>query len=145
MPHCSHITNPFASEEVRTYPADFRVRRAHNANMARRGVPKGRINWYFPEWMRYFGIKKQTDIMEKTGWSKATVSQIMTGKQDYSPKIVNEAAAAFHLAPFELLMTPDDAMAYRRLRRAAEEMVQIPFMGTAGEGDPDESRTGTDG
>lgn len=92
--------------------------------MARRGIPKGQINWFFPEWMDYFGITKQVDIIEKTGWSKATVSQVMSGKQDYSPKLVNDAAATFHLAPYELLMRPEDAMALRRLREQALAVVE---------------------
>lgn len=123
MANRSHITNFGATLEVRTFPADMATQAAHNANMARRGIPKGQINWYFPEWMTYFGITKQTDIMERTGWSKATVSQIMNGKQDYSPKLINDACQAFHLAPHELLLRPENAMALRALRTDALRVI----------------------
>ena len=111
-------------------------KRLYKTRVARRGIPKGPVNWYFPEWMAYFGVTKQTDIMERTGWSKATASQIMSGKQDYSPKIVNEAATAFSLAPYELLMLPEDAMALRRLRADALQVVNNTR---------NLDRTGTDG
>lgn len=142
MRSCSHITNFLSSGFVRTSPADLRPQRSYNANMARRGIPKGEINWFFPEWMAYFGVSKQVDIMEKTGWSKATTSQIMSGKQDYSPKVVNEAAKAFHLAPYELLMRPEEAMALRQLRSDALRVVETSeAMARPAAND----RTGTDG
>jgi len=85
--------------------------------MARRGIPN-QINWYLREWMDLLGVK-QADMCRRTDWSKATMSQLYNSKQDYSPKIVNEAAQALNLEPFELLMKPDRAMAFRRQREAA--------------------------
>ncbi len=93
--------------------------------MARRGIPKGPINWYLREWMDLLGVR-QRDMVERAGWSKASASQLYTGVQDYSPKIVNEAAVALNLEPFELLMRPERAMAYRRQREAAIQLVQEP-------------------
>ena len=140
MPECSHITNFEASPYVRTIPPDSVRRRSYNANMARRGVPKGPINWYLPEWMDALG-KKQADMMKLTGWSKATASQLYNGTQDYSPKVVNEAAQAFHCAPYELLMPYEEAMALRRVRGDAKRLVE------SGEklDRPMIERTGTDG
>lgn len=91
--------------------------------MARRGVPKGPVNWYLPEWMDALGVN-QAEMMRRTGWSKATASQIYNGKQDYSPKVVNEAAAAFQCHPYELLMPYEQAMALRRLRADALTIVE---------------------
>lgn len=90
---------------------------SHNRNMARRGVPT-QINWYLREWMELLG-KTQADMCRLCDWSKATASQLYNNKQDYSPKIVREAAAALNVEPFELLMKPERAMALRRQREAA--------------------------
>ncbi len=66
---------------------------------------------------------KQADMIRRTDWSKATASQLYNNVQDYSPKIGNEAAKALNVAPFELLMRPEEAMALRRQRAAALEIV----------------------
>ena len=66
----------------------------------------------------------QADIRKKTDWSKATASQLYNGSQDYSPKVVNEAAAAFQCHPWELLMPYEQAMAFRRLRVDALRIVE---------------------
>jgi transcriptional regulator with XRE-family HTH domain len=119
--------------------------------MARRGVPKGPINWYLSEWMAARGLEgrgAQTKMMALTGWSKATMSQLFNGTQDYSPKVVNEAAAALSVEPWELLMPPERAMAIRKLQSSAERVVTLahdagvqtdvlPF--------PGKPRTGTEG
>jgi transcriptional regulator with XRE-family HTH domain len=91
-------------------------------NMARRGMPT-QINWYLREWMESLGVK-QAEMIRRTDWSKATMSQLYNNKQDYSPKIVNEAALALNVAPYELLMRPDTAMALRRLRQDALRVVE---------------------
>jgi transcriptional regulator with XRE-family HTH domain len=116
------MTNAKSSAFVRTSRNDYAGRFLHNANMARRGIPKGKVNWFLREWMDSLGVR-QAEMMRRTEWSKATASQLYTGKQDYSPKIVNEAAAALHLEPFELLLPPERAMAIRRLRESAAEIV----------------------
>lgn len=89
--------------------------------MARRGIPT-QINWFLREWMDHLGVS-QADIIKRTGWSKATASQLYNNKQDYSPKLVNEAANALNAAPYELLMRPEAAMAIRRLRQDAIRVV----------------------
>lgn len=70
------------------------------------------------------GRGAQTRMMELTGWSKATMSQLYNGTQDYSPKILAEAAEALNAEPFELLMHPERAMAMRQLRTTAAEIVR---------------------
>jgi transcriptional regulator with XRE-family HTH domain len=117
IPFCSHITNNDASAFVRTQRNDIPYIYSHNRNMARRGVPT-QINWYLREWMDLLRVK-QADMCRRTDWSKATMSQLYNNKQDYSPKLVNEAAAALNIEPFELLMKPERAMALRRQREAA--------------------------
>lgn len=65
----------------------------------------------------------QAEMIRRTGWSKATASQLYNNKQDYSPKLVNEAAQALNVESFELLMKPERAMALRRQRDAAIQIV----------------------
>lgn len=85
--------------------------------MARRGIPT-QINWYLREWMDLLSVN-QAEMMRRCDWSKATASQLYNNKQDYNPKLVNEAAKALNVEPFELLMKPERAMALRRQREAA--------------------------
>lgn len=112
-------------QKVRTLGNDFVFAFPHNTNMAiRRGIPKQGATWFIREWMDYFGIK-QARMMDMTGWSKASTSQIYNGKQDFNPKIVKEAAIALNLESYELMMPPEKAMALRRLQATAETIVQI--------------------
>lgn len=92
--------------------------------MARRGIPTGPITWYLREWMAAKGVTKQSEMMELTGWNKASMSLLYNHKQDYSPKILREAAEALQIEPYELLMHPDQAMALRRLRQDALRVVE---------------------
>lgn len=133
---CKLIMKPF----VRTYRNDFAHRSTHNWTMARRGKPE-RINWYLREWMDMAfptARGRQAKMSELTGWSKATTSQLYNNDQDYSPKVVNEAAAALKAEPWELLMPPERAMALRRFRSAAEDIVTLVHDADASQ------RTGTD-
>ncbi len=65
----------------------------------------------------------QADMQRMAGWSKATAHQVYHGKQDYSPGVVNAASAALNCKPWELLMHYDEAMAIRRMRAAALQIV----------------------
>lgn len=93
-------------------------------------------DWYLAEWLTVLR-KRQADLVRDLDWNKAKASLMVNCKQQYTRDEVNELAAYLNIQPFELLMHPEDAMAYRRLRHAAEVMVQIPFAGTAGEGPGD--------
>lgn len=100
---------------------------SHNPNMARRGKPKGFVPWYLPEWMEASGLKgrgARERMRELTGWSKATMSQLYNDNQDFSPKILAEAAQALNCQPYELLMRPEAAMAIRQLRQDALRIVE---------------------
>ena len=93
--------------------------------MARRGIPKGPINWYLPEWMAACGLEgrgSQTKMRELTGWSKATMHQLYHGEQDYSPAVVNAAATALKAEPYELLMPPEKAFMIRRALASIKEI-----------------------
>lgn len=133
--HHEHKSNCF----VRTCRDDFRREISHNWNMAaRRGKPTG-INWYLKEWVDFtwpIGRGAQAAMMKATGWSRATMSQLYNNEQDYSPRRVNEAAIALNAEPWELLMPPERAMALRRIRASAEEIVTLAHSA-------DERKTGT--
>lgn len=90
----------------------------------RKGIPKHGTSWYIKEWMDYYKVK-QVRMMEKTGWSKSSTSQIYNGIQDFNPKIVKEAASALNVETYELLMQPERAVALRRLQASAQQIVQI--------------------
>jgi hypothetical protein len=57
--------------------------------------------------------------MKATGYRKATMSELSTGKQRYNRDVINAVAAAMDIRPYELLMHPDEAMATRRVRESA--------------------------
>lgn len=104
------------------------LRGCKNVRMSRRGIPKGSVNWYLPEWMAACGLKGRgalTRMCELTGWSKATMSQLYNGKQDYSPAVVNAAAAALNVQTWELLVPPERAFAIRRALASIREIQAI--------------------
>lgn len=143
MPRISHITKINQASNFRICPADPRRHVSYNANVARRGIPKGQIRWYLREWMAVAGMGQrggQTKMRELTGWSMATMSQLYNDQQDYSPKILEEAAAALNVEPFELLIPPERAMALRRLRESAAQIVR-----TEPEASPEPTKTSAAG
>jgi transcriptional regulator with XRE-family HTH domain len=90
------------------------------------------LDWYLKEWLTATGTS-QAELVRRTDYPKAKVSDLVTGKQRYNRDILNDVASALNVYPFELLMHPADAMARRRMQRLAEEMVQIPHGGTVGD------------
>lgn len=114
----SHITNAGATGIFRTYRNDIARRVLQTPAMARRGDARGRQDWFLREWMDTLRVR-QVDRQREAGWSKATASQLYTGVQSYSPKIVQEAAAALRVQIYELFMPPDEAMALRRVKQSA--------------------------
>lgn len=75
-------------------------------------------DWFLQEWMKATGTK-QADLARETGWTKATANDIYHGRTNYYRQIVNEAARALKIEPWELLMPPELAMQLRRLRDSA--------------------------
>jgi transcriptional regulator with XRE-family HTH domain len=88
------------------------------------------LDWYLKEWLAATHTS-QAEIVRRTDYPKAKVSDLVTGKQRYNRDILNDIASALNVYPFELLLHPSDAMAQRRMRKLAEQMVQIPHAGTA--------------
>lgn len=90
------------------------------------------LDWYLKDWLKTLQVS-QADLVRKTDYPKAKVSDLVTGKQRYNRDILNEIADALNLYPYELLMHPEDAMAQRQMVKAVEQFVRIPHGGTAGE------------
>jgi len=81
--------------------------------------PKRYTNWYLRAWMEHLGVN-QAKLVEKTDYSKATISLLVNDQQDYNPTYVRDMSRALNIAPFELFMHPDDAAALKRLMAEAE-------------------------
>jgi len=88
------------------------------------------LDWYLKEWLAATNTS-QADLVRLTDYPKAKVSDLVNGKQRYNRDILNDVAHALNIRPHELLMHPDDAMALRRMRALAEQMVQVPHGGIA--------------
>lgn len=96
------------------------------------------LDWYLKEWLKATNTS-QAELGRLTDYPKAKVSDLVTGKQRYNRDILNDVSKALNIAPHELLMHPEDAMALRQMRKAASEIVRVPYAGTAGD-EPDEKK-----
>lgn len=74
--------------------------------------------WYLAEWAALKG-KIQADAQRELGWSRSTASGLWNGTQRYTQERVDEVASWLSLAPYEILMLPEQAMALRGLRETA--------------------------
>jgi hypothetical protein len=90
------------------------------------------LDWYLKEWLKATDTS-QAELVRRTDYPKAKVSDLVTGKQRYNRDILNDIATALNLYPYELLMHPDDAFAQRRMVSAIEQFVRVPYGGTAGD------------
>lgn len=76
-------------------------------------------DWYLPQWLQTLRMKN-ADLERATGWDKRKASHLVNGHQPYKRDTLNEAARALKIAPFELLMHPEDAFALAAWRAAAD-------------------------
>ncbi len=79
--------------------------------------------WYLPEWAK-LKKKRQADAQRELGWPKSSASERWNGKQRYTQDLVDEVARWLKIEPYELLMSPAEAQALKRLRQTAQEIVQ---------------------
>jgi hypothetical protein len=116
-----HSLKQAVNGKVSSAAADFASRCFYLRNM------RIEHDWYLSAWL---GDERgaQTRLSERTGWDKRKTSFLVSGKQPYDRDAVNQAAAALHIAPYELLMHPDDAMALRRLRDTAIRIAAEPSL-----------------
>ena len=90
------------------------------------------LDWFLADWLKSLQVS-QAELVRRTDYPKAKVSDLVTGKQRYNRDILNDIANALNLYPYELLMHPEDAMAQRQMRTAMERFVRPSFGGTAGD------------
>lgn len=81
-------------------------------------------DWYLKEWIEVRGLK-QADLCRITGIDKASMSLWVNSVYRYNRDAVNVLADALGIKPYELLMPPALALAYRELRANAERIVGI--------------------
>ena len=74
-------------------------------------------DWFLRQWMATLRMK-QSQLAELTGWGKAKTNDIYHGRTGYYRQIVNDAARALQLQPYELLLPPSEARAIQSMVRA---------------------------
>lgn len=101
-----------------------------------------RHDWYLQEWFGVAGLK-QFDMVTKLDYPRGTAHKLWHGLQAYRRDNVEEISSLLNIAPWELLMPPEEAMALRRLRATIAEVARAenPAL-TQVEA---KARTGTDG
>jgi hypothetical protein len=87
-----------------------------------RQKPEGGKDWFLREWLVHLH-KKQAWIARDLDWDRGRVSKLYNGRQPYTRDDVNEISSWLGIEPFELLMSPPQAEAYRQLRDAAALIV----------------------
>lgn len=121
MPHCLTFRNVLSRGSVSKFTNDENQRSFYYRSMASDRPPVPNHDWFLRQWLDTLD-KSQADLERLTGWDKRKASHLVNGKQPYKRDTVNEASKALNIAPFELLMHPDDAFALHRLR---EDVIRI--------------------
>lgn len=109
----------------------------YNRNM----VGQPHFDWFLSDWMSAAQLN-QPQLQKLTGWSKRKTSDLCAGAQRYNRDTLNDAAHALHVAPYELLLHPADAMALRKMREGGLQLAGSDK--TTFASFPLELRTGTD-
>lgn len=102
---------------------------AYDANMPRKsarsdGLRPEQADWYLPEWMRTLKIS-QAKLAKECDWTPSTMHGIYHGRTSYYRDIVNLIARKLHIQPYELLMPPERAMAFRQFQASAQEVATL--------------------
>lgn len=75
-------------------------------------------DWYLKEWLGT--LNRTVAWLEKeTGWTHRIASQLVNRQARWNRDHFSLAASILKIAPHELLMHPDDAMAQRRMKQSA--------------------------
>jgi transcriptional regulator with XRE-family HTH domain len=82
------------------------------------------FDWHLSDWMDAVDVS-QADLVRATGYPKAKLSELTNGVQRYNRDIVNDLAVALNIHPYELLMAPAQAMAFRQYLATAEQIVTL--------------------
>lgn len=84
-------------------------------------------DWFLREWFATAGLR-QNDLVTKLDLPKNTAYRLWHGLQPYRRDHVEQVSALLNIKPYELLMSPEEAMALRRFRTAIAEVaaVEVP-------------------
>lgn len=144
----SHGAKFSSTMEFRIAPNDRRSGHLYDANMPRKpaktsdGKPEP-PNWYLRAWMKELKVS-QARLAAECDWSPSTMHGIYHGRTSYYRDIVNLIAEKLGIEPFELLMPPGRARAFRRFQESAADVVNFGERRTATAiGKDDEAKTGT--
>lgn len=99
---------------------------AYDANMPRKsakddGIKPLQPDWYLPEWMRTLKVS-QAKLAKECDWTPSTMHGIYHGRTNYYRDIVNLIASKLKIHPYELLMPPELASAFKKFVTSAEEV-----------------------
>lgn len=83
-----------------------------------------RHDWYLKDWLKYAG-KSQQWLADQLDVQKSKISRKATGVTAYDRDDIEAVSRALHLAPFELLLHPEEAHHIRRLRAAAADEYRL--------------------
>lgn len=127
MPLYSHGANFPSMVDVRMPCGAADPATSYYAKMPRKKRPlpnRGATpDWYLVEWLDYYD-RTQAWLARETGMPTNTVHGIYHGRTSYYRDLLNMVAAKLNVEPYELLMHPDAAMALRRQRDAALQVVE---------------------
>lgn len=85
-------------------------------------VAKPYHDWYLKEWLAAKGEHATVAWFEaQTGWTHRIASQLVNRKLRWNRDHLALAAKVLQIAPYELMLHPDEAYHIRRLRTAVEE------------------------
>lgn len=84
-------------------------------------MTKARHPWHLKAWLKRLE-KTQAQLANELDMNKAKVSLLVSEKQQYSQEDITILSEFLGLAPYELLMHPDEAMALRRFRASASAL-----------------------
>lgn len=78
--------------------------------------------WYLGEWLEASENMSQAELGRKTELGKATISDLVNGKLQYSQTHLDLISIALNVRPYELLMPPAEAAAIRKIVAGHEEL-----------------------
>lgn len=121
MPPCFTFRNVLSRGSVSFFDNDRNCAGFYNRSMG----TAAKHDWYLRQWIETLSTS-QAELERRTGWDKRKASHLLNGKQPYKRDTVNDAAQALNIAPFELLMHPEEAFALRRMRADAIRIAAEP-------------------
>jgi len=93
------MANPSTRGNVSRLCNDIWRSRWHTANMAK----ANKTTWFLKEWRKHRGYTQER-LAEMTGLSKPYVSQLETGKRQYTQELLEHFAEALRCEPADLII-----------------------------------------